>query len=275
VIAAKEGPDVTIFPLKVHGGDLLPFAKAYAEAVISRQVLTCDSAEDFLMAVHRRRDFQGRRDAVVVNAGMLNHPPRSFNETLDKMSPGIGQQGICLAFVPTDRFAWIAGLLDKIVSLTVLPPLVKNPREPERHGLAQGFVVEIALNDLVPRQVVPIFDATGIIPLDRVGNDLEPRAIAAIAKAINNDTSDDGVRRFTVKREALIQMKEWPGLISLLGSSFGSLLSATPDTIHDERRRLELEKERVEAELLKEDDAGLVFRRMQAAKEALADREKP
>jgi hypothetical protein len=270
-IASKDGPTVTIFPLKTSGGVLLPFAKAYAEAVLNKQVLTCESAEDFLVAAHRRRDFQGRRDAIVLNAGMLNHPPRSFNETLDKISPGIERNGVCLAFVPADRLAWITGLLDRILSYTVLPPLPKNPREPKKHGLSQGFIVEIAMNGLVPRTVVPIFDATGIVSLDQVGADLNPQAITTIAKAINDDTSVPGVDRFTVKREVFVKMKEWPGLIALRGISYDHLKTVTVETLHDERARLIREKSELEKELESQDDAGLVFRRIKEASDAQSE----
>jgi hypothetical protein len=122
--------------------------------------------------------------------------------------------------------------------------------------------------------VVAIFDATRIVPADKVGLDLEGSAITAISKAINDDTAVEGVERTTVKRDAFARHDEWPGLISLLGSTYESLVCATLETIHDERRRLELEKERLEAEFLKEGDVGLVFRRIQAVTAAQSDAEK-
>jgi hypothetical protein len=122
--------------------------------------------------------------------------------------------------------------------------------------------------------VVAIFDATRIMPIEKMGLDLDNSAILAISKAINDDTSIEGVMRTTVKREAFMRHEEWPGLISLLGMSYDTLIVATPETIHDERERLEREKELLDKELLKEGDAGLVFRRMQAAKEAQADTDK-
>ena len=116
------------------------------------------------------------------------------------------------------------------------------------------------MNKTQPRGVVAIFDATRIAPTEKVGLDLDDAAIAAISKAINDDTSVEGVERTTVKRETFVRHEEWPGLISLLGWSYDVLMVATPETIHDERRRLDREKDLLEKNLLKEGDADLVMR---------------
>ncbi|MFM8904019.1 MAG: hypothetical protein ACKOIB_02055, partial [Verrucomicrobiota bacterium] len=184
--------------------------------------------------------------------------------------PGIDEQGVCLAYVAADQFPKIRALLDKVISLTVLPPLPANVKVPKAN-LAQGFLVELALNKTQPRGMVAIFDATRMVPVEKVGNDLDDRTIAVISKAINDDTSVEGVSRSTVKREDFVRHEEWPGLIALLGSSYESLMMSTPETIHDERERLERQKDLLEKDLLKDGDAGLVIRRMHASQEAHAE----
>jgi hypothetical protein len=156
--------------------------------------------------------------------------------------------------------------------LTVLPPLPTNLKAP-KPALAQGFLVEFALNKTQPRGVVAIFDATRIVPVEKVGNDLDDRTITAISKAISDDTSVEGVLRSTVKREEFVRHEEWPGLIALLGSSYDMLMAATPETIHDERRRLDREKRLLDEQLLKEDESGLIVPRMPAATEAQPDKD--
>ena len=194
-------------------------------------------------------------------------------EAIDAVSDGIYDHGTCLAYVSAAQFGLIKLLMDRVVSLTVLPPLPADPKDSNSKVLAQAFVVEIAMNKAQPRGVVAIFDATQVMPIEKVGRDLDGAAITAISKAINDDTSVAGVHRTTVKREAFVRHEEWPGLISLLGSSYDTLMTSTPETIHDERDRLEREKELLEKELIKEGDAGLVFRRMQAAQAAHADKD--
>jgi hypothetical protein len=51
------------------------------------------------------------------------------------------------------------------------------------------------------------------------------------------------------------------------------LMAATPETIHDERRRLDREKRLLDEQLLKEDESGLIFSRMPAATEAQSDKD--
>jgi hypothetical protein len=196
-----------------------------------------------------------------------------FKDALEKVSPGIEDQGVCLAYVAADQFPKIRALLSKVISLTVLPPMPTSLKA-AKADMAQGFLVELALNKTQPRGVVVIFDATRMVPVEKIGHDLDDRTITAISKAINDDTSVEGVLRSTVKREDFVRHEEWPGLIALLGSSYDMLMAATPETIHDERDRLEREKELLEKEILKDGDAGLVSRRVQAAKEAQADTDK-
>ena len=275
-IASKAGPLVSILPLKKHwaGSELIPFAKDYAQAGSSKAVFAYDSVEEFIMAAERRIHIHGKRDALVLDAGTVGRLPRMLSEALGTVSDGIDSHATCLAYVSAAHFPSIKPLLDKVVSVTVLPPLPADPKVSNIKFLAQGFLVEIAMNKTQPRGVAAIFDATRIMPIEKVGLDLDNSAIVAISKAINEDTSVEGVMRTTVKREAFARLQEWPGLISLLGLGYDTLMSVTPETIHDERIRLELEKERLEAELLKEGDASLVFRRIQASKEAYTDKEK-
>lgn len=275
-IASKAGPFVSILPLKKHwaGSELIPFAKDYAQVGSTKAVLAYESVEEFILAAERRIHFQGKRDALVLDVGTVGRLPRMFSEALDAVSDGIDSHGTCLAYVSAVHFPRIKTLLDKVISVTVLPPLPADPKDSNVKVLSQGFLVEIAMNKAQPRGVVAIFDATRIMPMEKMGLDLDNSAIVAISKAINDDTSVEGVMRATVKREAFVRHEEWPGLISLLGLSYDTLMVATPETIHDERERLEREKELLDKELLKEGDAGLVFRRMQAAKEALADTDK-
>ena len=195
-----------------------------------------------------------------------------FKEALEKISPGIDEQGVCLAYVAADQFRKIQGLLNKVISLTVLPPLPASLKAPKA-ALAQGFLVELALNNTQPRSVVAIFDATRMVPVEKVGYDLNDQTITAISKAINDDTSVEGVSRFTVKREDFVRHEEWPGLITLLGSSYNTLMTSTPETIHDERLRLDREKRLLDVQLLKEDEFGLIFPRMPAATEAQPDKD--
>jgi hypothetical protein len=271
MIVRKGGPMVSVVPTLSSGAQLLPFAKAYGQ-VAGLTVFTYESLDAFIKAVDKREDYQWRREAVIADVGTTGSSRRLFKEALEKISPGIDEQGVCLAYVAAEHFSRIQPLLDKVISLTVLPPLPTDLRV-SKPILAQGFLVEIALNKTQPRSVVAIFDATRMVPVEKVGHDLDSPTIAAISKAINDDTSVEGVLRTTIKREALVRHEEWPGLITLLGSSYDTLMSATPETIHDERKRLDREKGLLEEELLKEDDAGLVFRRMQAAQEAHSDKD--
>ena len=275
-IASKGGPFVSILPLKKHwaGSELLSFAKAYAQVASRQAVFPYESVEEFILAAERRIHIHGKRDALILDAGTVGRLPRMFSEALDAISGGIDNHGACLAYVSATQFTRIKPLLDKVISVTVLPPLPADPKDSNSKVLAQGFLVEIAMNKTQPRSMVAIFDATRVMPIERVGLDIDGTSIAAISKAINDDTSAEGVVRTTVKRETFVRLEEWPGLISLLGLGYDTLISATPETIHDERKRLEFEKKGLEAELLKEDDAGLVFRHIQAAKEAHAGKEK-
>lgn len=264
---------VSVVPTLSSGAQLLPFAKAYGQVSSGLAVFTYESLDAFTKAVDRRADFQWKRGAVVADVGATGSSSRLFKEALEKISPGIDEQGVCLAYVAADQFRKIQGLLSKVISLTVLPPLPTNLKAP-KPALAQGFLVEFALNKTQPRGVAAIFDATRIVPVEKVGYDLDDRTIMAISKAISDDTSVEGVLRSTVKREDFVRHEVWPGLIALQGSSYDTLMAATPETIHDERDRLEREKELLEKEILKEGDAGLVSLRMQAAKEAQADTDK-
>jgi hypothetical protein len=272
MIARKGGPMVSAVPTLSYGARLLPFAKAYGQVASGNAVCTYESLAAYEKAVVKREYFQSKRDAVVADVGATGSSSRLFKEALEKISPGIYEQGVCLAYVAPEHFSRIQPMLDKVISLTVLPPLPSNLKAPKA-ALAQGFLVELALNNTQPRSVVAIFDATRIVPVEKVGYDLDDRTIAAISKAINDDTSVEGVLRTTIKREAFVRHEEWPGLITLLGSSYNTLMSATPETIHDERKRLDREKCLLDEELLKEDDAGLVFRRMQAAHKAHAGKD--
>ena len=275
-IASRGGPLVSILTLKKNcaGAELRSFAHAYAQVGSSRAVFAYESAEDFILAAKTRSHIHGKRDALILDVGTVGRLPRMFTDSLAAVSDGIEDHGTCYAYVPAHQFGLIKPLLDKLVSLTVLPPLPSSPKDSESKALAQAFLVEIGMNKTKPRGVVAIFDATRIVPADKVGLDLEGSAITAISKAINDDTSVEGVERTTVKRDAFVRHDEWPGLISLLGSTYESLVCATLETIHDERRRLELEKERLEAEFLKEGDVGLVFRRIQAVTAAQSNAEK-
>ena len=266
IITRKGGPTVSVVPTLSSGAQLLPFAKAYGQ-VAGLAVFTYVSLDAFTKAVDKREYFQSKRDAVVADVGATGSSSRLFKEALEKISPGIYEQGVCLAYVAPEHFSRIQPMLDKVISLTVLPPLPSNLKAPKA-ALAQGFLVELALNNTQPRSVVAIFDATRIVPVEKVGYDLDDRTIAAISKAINDDTSVEGVLRTTIKREAFVRHEEWPGLIALLGSSYDALMTATPETIHDERRRLDGEKRRLDDQLLKEDESGLIFPRMSAANEA-------
>ena len=270
IITRKGGPTVSVVPTLSSGAQLLPFAKAYGQ-VAGLAVFTYVSLDAFTKAVDKREYFQSKRDAVVADVGATGSSSRLFKEALEKISPGIYEQGVCLAYVAPEHFSRIQPMLDKVISLTVLPPLPSNLKAPKA-ALAQGFLVELALNNTQPRSVVAIFDATRIVPVEKVGYDLDDRTIAAISKAINDDTSVEGVLRTTIKREAFVRHEEWPGLIALLGSSYDALMTATPETIHDERRRLDGEKRRLDDQLLKEDESGLIFPRMSAANEAQPDK---
>jgi hypothetical protein len=267
-IASKGGPFVSILPQKKHwaGSELISFAKAYAQVASSQAVFAYESVDEFILAAERRIPIHGKRDALVLDAGTVGRLPSMFNEAIDAVAGGIDDHGTCFAYVSAAQFVRIKPLLDQVISLTVLPPLPADPKDSNRKALAQGFLVEIAMNKAQPRGVVAIFDATQIMPIEKVGLDLDSPAIALIRKAINEDTSVEGVMRTTVKRDAFVRHEEWPGLIALLSLSYDALTSLTPETIHNELARLELEKKRLDAELLKEDDAGLVFRRIQAAK---------
>lgn len=261
-IASKRGPFVSMLPLKKSwaGAEALPFAKAYAQVGSPQAVFAYASTEDFILAAERRIHVHGKRDALILDAGTVGRLPRMLTEALAEVSAGIVEQGTCFAYVPAAQFGLIRPLLEKVVSLTVLPPLPANPQNSSSKVLAQAFVVEIAMNKTQPRGVVAIFDATRIAPIEKVGLDLDDAATAAISKAINDDTSVEGVERTTVRRESFIRHEEWPGLISLLGVSYDALMLATPETIHDERKRLNREKDLLEKNLLKEGDAALVMR---------------
>ena len=272
VIARMGGPMVSVVPTLSYGAQLLPFAKAYGQVASGLAVFTYESLEAFTKAVDKRDDYQWKRGAVVADVGATGSSSRLFKEALEKISPGIDEQGVCLAYVAADQFPKILALLNKVISLTVLPPLPANLKAPKA-VLAQGLLVEFALNKTQPRGVVVIFDATRIVPVEKVGHDLDGRAITAISKAINDDTSVEGVLRSTVKREDFVLHQEWPGLIALLGSSYDMLMVATPETIHDERRRLDREKRLLDEQLLKEDESGLIFPRMPAATEAQPDKD--
>ena len=274
-LASKDGPFVSILTLKKNwaGAELRSFAQAYAQVGSPKAVFSYENAAEFILAAERRIHIHGKRDALVLDVGTVGRLPRMLAEAIDAVSDGIDEHGTCLAYVSVAQFGRIKPLMDRVVSLTVLPPLPADPKDSNSKVLAQAFVVEIAMNKTPPRGVVAIFDATQIMPIEKVGHDLDGAAITAISKAINDDTSVAGVHRTTVKREAFVRHEEWPGLISLLGSSYDTLMTSTPETIHDERDRLEREKELLEKELLKEGDAGLVFRRMQAAQAAHADKD--
>lgn len=271
IITRKGGPTVSVVPTLSSGAQLLPFAKAYGQ-VAGLAVFTYVSLDAFTKAVDKREDYQWKRCAVIADVGATGSLSRQFKEALEKISPGIDEQGVCLAYVAAEYFARIQPILDKVISLTVLPPLPTDLKA-SKPVLAQGFLVEIALNKTQPRGVVAVFDATRMVPVEKVGHDLDDRTIAAISKAINDDTSVEGVLRSTVKREDFVLHQEWPGLIALLGSSYDALLTATPETIHDERRRLDGEKRRLDDQLLKEDESGLIFPRMSAANEAQPDKD--
>ena len=270
MIVRKGGPMVSVVPTLPSGAQLLPFAKAYGQ-VAGLAVFTYESLDAFIKAVDKREDYQWRREAVIADVGATGSSQRLFKEALEKISPGINEQGVCLAYVAAEHFSRIQPILEKVISLTVLPPLPTNLKD-SKPILAQGFLVEIALNKTQPRSVVAIFDATRIVPIEKVGHDLDSPTIAAISKAINDDTSVEGVLRTTIKREAFVRHEEWPGLITLLGLSYDTLMSATTETIHDERKRLDGEKRRLDDRLLKEDESGLIFPRMSAANEAQPDK---
>ena len=271
MIARKGGPTVSVVPTLSYGAQLLPFAKAYGEVASGQAVFTYESLDVFTKAVDKKEDFQWKRGAVIADVGATGSSSRLFKEALEKISPGIDEQGVCLAYVAADQFRKIQGLLNKVISLTVLPPLPASLKAPKA-ALAQGFLVEIALNKSQLRGVVAIFDATRMVPVEKVGYDLDDQIIKAISKAINDDTSVEGVSRSTVKRDDFVSHEEWPGLIALLGSSYDTLMTSTPETIHDERDRIEREKDFLEKEILKEGDARLVSRRMQVAQVAPADK---
>ena len=274
-IASKDGPFISILTLKKNwaGAELRSFAQAYAQVGSPKAVFSYENAEEFILAAERRIHIHGKRDALILDVGTVGRSPRMLTEAIDAVSDGIDDHGTCLAYVSAAQFGRIKPLMDRVVSLTVLPPLPADPKDSNSKVLAQAFVVEIAMNKTQPRGVVAIFDATQIMPIEKVGHDLDGAAITAISKAINDDTSVAGVHRTTVKREAFVRHEEWPGLISLLGLNYDTLNVVTPETIHDERERLEREKELLEKELLKEGDAGLVFRRMQAAQAAHDDKD--
>ena len=272
MIARKGGALISVAPTLSYGAKLLPFAKAYGEVASGQAVFTYESLDAFTKAVDKREDFQWKRGAVIADVAATGSSSRLFKDALEKVSPGIEDQGVCLAYVAADQFPQIRALLSKVISLTVLPPMPTSLKAAKAE-MAQGFLVELALNKTQPRGVVVIFDATRWVPAEKIGHDLDDRTITAISKAINDDTSVEGVVRSTVKREEFVRHEEWPGLIALLGSSYDTLMTSTPETIHDERERLVREKELLEKELLKEGDAGLVFRRIQAAKDAHADKD--
>ena len=272
MIARKGGALISVAPTLSYGAKLLPFAKAYGEVASGQAVFTYESLDAFTKAVDKREDFQWKRGAVIADVAATGISSRLFKEALEKISPGIDEQGVCLAYVAADQFPKILALLNKVISLTVLPPLPASLKAPKA-VLAQGLLVELALNKTQPRGVVVIFDATRMVPVEKIGHDLDDRTITAISKAINDDTSVEGVSRSTVKRGDFILHQEWPGLIALLGSSYDMLMAATPETIHDERRRLDREKRLLDEQLLKEDESGLIFPRMPAATEAKPDKD--
>lgn len=261
-IASKAGPFVSILTLKKNwaGAELRSFAQAYAQVGSSQAVFSYENAEEFILATERRIHIHGKRDALVLDVGTVGRLPRMLMEAIDAVSDGIDDHGTCLAYVSAAQFGRIKLLIDRVVSLTVLPPLPADPKGSNSKVLAQAFVVEIAMNKTQPRGVVAIFDATRVMPIEKDGRDLDGAAITAISKAINDDTSVEGVERTTVKRETFVRHEEWPGLISLLGVSYDALMLATPETIHDERKRLNREKDLLEKNLLKEGDAALVMR---------------
>jgi hypothetical protein len=275
-IASQGGPFVSILTLKKNwaGAELRSFAQAYAQVGSSQAVFSYENAEEFILAAERRMHIHGKRDALILDVGTVGRLPRMLTEATDAVSDGIDEHGTCLAYVSAAQLGLIKPLMDRVISLTVLPPLPADPRDGNNKVLAQAFVVEIAMNKAQSRGVVAIFDATRIVPVDKVGYDLDDRTIMAISKAISDDTSVEGVLRSTVKREDFVRHEVWPGLIALQGSNYDTLMAATPETIHDERDRLEREKELLEKEILKDGDPGLVSRRMQAAKEAQADTDK-
>lgn len=274
-IASKDGPFVSILTLKKNwaGAELRSFAQAYAQVGSPKAVFSYENAEEFILAAERRIHIHGKRDALVLDFGTVGRLPRMLTEAIDAVSDGIDDHGTCLAYVSAAQFGRIKPLMDRVVSLTVLPPLPADPKDSNSKVLAQAFVVEIAMNKTQPRGVVAIFDATQIVPIEKVGHDLDGAAITAISKAINDDTSVAGVHRTTVKREAFVRHEEWPGLIALLGSSYDTLMTATPETIHDERRRLDREKRRPDDQLLKEDASGLIFPPVSGANEAQPDKD--
>ena len=272
MIARKGGALISVAPTLSYGVKLLPFAKAYGEVASGQAVFTYESLDAFTKAVDKREDFQWKRGAVIADVAATGSSSRLFKGALEKVSPGIEDQGVCLAYVAADQFPQIRALLSKVISLTVLPPMPTSLKAPKA-DMAQGFLVELALNKTQPRGVVVIFDATRMVPVEKIGHDLDDRTITAISKAINDDTSVEGVLRSTVKREDFVRHEDWPGLIALLGSSYDMLMAATPETIHDERRRLDREKRLLDEQLLKEDESGLIFSRMPAATEAQSDKD--
>jgi hypothetical protein len=272
MIARKGGALISVAPTLSYGAKLLPFAKAYGEVASGQAVFTYESLDAFTKAVDKREDFQWKRGAVIADVAATGSSSRLFKDALEKVSPGIEDQGVCLAYVAADQFPKIRALLSKVISLTVLPPMPTSLKA-AKADMAQGFLVELALNKTQPRGVVVIFDATRMVPVEKIGHDLDDRTITAISKAINDDTSVEGVLRSTVKREDFVRHEEWPGLIALLGSSYDMLMAATPETIHDERRRLDREKRLLDEQLLKEDESGLIVPRMPSATAAQHDKD--
>lgn len=270
MIARRGGPLVSVVPTMSYGTVLLPFAKAYGQSASGRAVFAYETLEKFTKAADRSEDYQGKRNAVIVDVGTTGSMPRMFKEALDKASKAIAEDGVCLAFVAADHFARIKPMLDKVISLTVLPPLPANLKA-SRSTLAQAFLVEFALNKTQPRSVISIFDATRIVPLEKAGRDLSSEDIAAISRAINDDTDADGIKRYTIKRTDFTRLEEWPGLFALLGLNYDALLAATPETIHDERRRLDHEKKVLEDRLAKEGEVGFVFSNHQVSRANEAD----
>jgi hypothetical protein len=253
ITANEDAPSIVVCPATKDHSEVLPFVKAHVETYAAQAVFVADSVEDYLAAVNERRNFLTPCDAMVADLGRIGFP--RFKDLLASLAPGLGPNASCIAYVLANQFSRIIPLLDRVVSLTVLPPLPEYTRAPDSNKMMQGFIVEILINSQ-PSRMVTVFDATNAVPVSQVGRDLSEEVVARIAKALNEDVSAEGVERITVSREKFSALKAWPGLIALRGTSYDHLTSATLETIEDEIRRLDDERKQLQESLARDDKFG-------------------
>jgi hypothetical protein len=256
-IASEQGAPAQAFCLTTSDDrDLTSFAKAYVQLFSARTIPVSGDIEGFIKVARSSAEFMPTYKAVIADAGHIGH--HKFTEVLKKIAPALAENATCLAYVPPGSFDRIVPMLNKLISVTVLPPLPANTNEPVTGKLVQGLVVEIAINGQ-PGRMVTIFDATNAVPDQKVGLDLSEELVAEVAKALNEEVPADGVERFTVSREKFATFKSWPGLFTLKGiSSYDHLASMTLESIEDEMARLKNEREQLQDSMARDDKFGWI-----------------